>query len=204
PYVGGRSQFIKRSSPNDPFNDGSRQFAAAGLDIKYGVSSKFTLDATVNPDFGQVEVDPAVVNLSAFETFFPEKRPFFLEGANIFGNFGNGGANNFLGFNRAEPNLFYSRRIGRAPQGFASGDFVDQPSATTILGAGKLTGKTGSGWTFGLVEAATSREYAKVSTGGKSSSEEVEPFTNYLVARVEREKGRSGFGFMTTGVQRDL
>src|SRR3989441_4561652 len=186
PYLASRSEFIQPSSRNDPFNDGSRQFAATGLDIKYGVSSNFTLDATVNPDFGQVEVDPAVVNLSAFETFFPEKRPFFLEGANIFGNFGNGGANNFLGFNRAEPNLFYSRRIGRAPQGFASGDFVDQPRATTILGAGKLTGKTRGGWTLGLIEAATSREYAKVSTGNRTSSQEVEPFTNYFVARVQR------------------
>src|SRR5439155_9919773 len=135
---------------------------------------------------------------------FPEKRPFFLEGANIFGNFGGGGANNFLGFSRAEPNLFYTRRIGRAPQGSAQGDFIDRPSATTILGAGKLTGKTSGGWTFGLVEAATSREYAKVSTSGRQSREEVEPFTNYFVTRVQREKGRSGFGFLTTGVQRDL
>src|SRR6266571_2247328 len=204
PYLTSRSEFIQPSSRNDPFNDGSRQFAATGLDIKYGVSSNFTLDATVNPDFGQVEVDPAVVNLSAFEMFFPEKRPFFLEGANIFGNFGAGGANNFMGFNRAEPNLFYSRRIGRAPQGFASGDFVDRPPATSILGAGKLTGKTSGGWTFGLVEAAASREYAKVSTGNRASREEVEPFTNYFVARVQREENRGGFGFLTTGVQRDL
>src|SRR5207244_11288853 len=110
PYVGGRSQFIKRSSPNDPFIDGSRLFGSTGLDIKYGISSNFTLDATVNPDFGQVEVDPAVVNLSAFETFFPEKRPFFLEGANIFNNFGRGGSNNFWGFKRQEPNLLYLGR----------------------------------------------------------------------------------------------
>ena len=83
------------------------------------MSSSLSLDGTVNPDFGQVEVDPAVVNLTAFETFFEEKRPFFIEGANIFSNFGRGGANNFWGFNRAEPLLFYSRRIGRAPQGSA-------------------------------------------------------------------------------------
>jgi len=204
PYLVNRNEFIEPSSQSSPFNDGSRQFAATGVDIKYGVSSNVTLDATVNPDFGQVEVDPAVVNLSAFETFFPEKRPFFLEGSNIFGNFGNGGANNFMGFNRAEPNLFYSRRVGRAPQGAAFGDFVDQPSATTILGAGKLTGKTSGGWTFGLIEAVTSREYAKVMTGGQHSKSEVEPLTNYFVARVQREKGRSGFGFISTGVQRDL
>src|SRR5262245_1813167 len=100
PYIVARSQFIRPPSLNDPFNDGSRFFGATGIDIKYGLSSNFTLDATVNPDFGQVEVDPAVVNLSAFETFFPEKRPFFLEGANIFGNFGQGGANSSWGFNR--------------------------------------------------------------------------------------------------------
>src|SRR6266850_5979232 len=140
PYVANRTEFVQPASGNDPFNDGAREFGATGIDVKYGVSSNVTLDATVNPDFGQVEVDPAVVNLSAFETFFPEKRPFFLEGANIFGNFGMGGANNYMGFNRAEPTLFYSRRIGRAPQGSSSGDFVDSPGSTTILGAGKLTG----------------------------------------------------------------
>ena len=204
PYVANRTEFVQPASANDPFNDGARQFGATGLDIKYGVSSNVTLDATVNPDFGQVEVDPAVVNLSAFETFFPEKRPFFLEGANIFGNFGGGGANNFLGFNRAEPNLFYTRRIGRAPQGSAQGDFIDRPSATTILGAGKLTGKTAGGWTFGFVEAATSREHARTTSGTRRSRAEVEPLTNYLVGRVQREKGRSGVGFLTTGVQRDL
>ena len=113
-----------RAAPNtsnrpagDPFNDGARAFASAGLDLKYRVSSSLSLDATINPDFGQVEVDPAVVNLTAFETFFEEKRPFFIEGANIFSNFGRGGANNFWGFNRSEPMLFYSRRIGRSPQG---------------------------------------------------------------------------------------
>ncbi len=204
PYIANRNEFIQPSSPNDPFNDGSRSFVSTGLDIKYGLSSNITLDATVNPDFGQVEVDPAVVNLSAFETFFPEKRPFFLEGSDIFGNFGQGGANNFFGFNRNEPNIFYSRRIGRAPQGSASGDFVDQPAATTILGAGKLTGKTRGGWTFGLIEAATTREWAKSTNGVQHSRTEVEPFTNYYVARVQREKNRVAFGFLTTGVQRDL
>jgi hypothetical protein len=204
PYIVGRSEFIQPSSPNDPFNHGSRFFGATGLDIKYGVSSNFTLDATVNPDFGQVEVDPAVVNLSAYETFFPEKRPFFLEGANIFGNFGQGGSNNFWGFNRQEPNLFYTRRIGRAPEGTASGDFVDSPTSTTILGAGKLTGKTRNGWTLGLVEAVTSRESADVVTGGQPSTVQVEPLTNYFVARVLKESSRAGIGFLTTGVERDI
>ncbi len=204
PYVVGRSEFVEPSSRNNPFNDGSRFFGSTGLDIKYGISSNFTLDATVNPDFGQVEVDPAVVNLSAFETFFPEKRPFFLEGANIFNNFGRGGSNNFWGFNRQEPNLFYSRRIGRPPQRTAEGDFVDSPTATTILGAGKLTGKTRSSWTFGLVEAVTGREYAKTLQADQRFRVEVEPLTNYFVGRVLKEKNRGGFGFLATGVQRDL
>ena len=130
-------------------------------------------------------MDPAVVNLSAFETFFPEKRPFFLEGANIFGNFGSGGSNNFWGFNRQEPNLFYTRRIGRAPQGLASGDFVDKPGATTILGAGKLTGKTRNGWTLGLVEAVTGRESADVSTEGRRSQIEVEPLKAKLLGDLD-------------------
>ncbi|PYS43628.1 MAG: hypothetical protein DMG14_00280 [Acidobacteria bacterium] len=204
PYTVGRTQLIRPSVPTDPFNDGSRIFGATGLDIKYGISSNLTLDATVNPDFGQVEVDPAVVNLSAFETFFPEKRPFFLEGANIFANFGQGGSNNFWGFNRQEPNLFYTRRIGRAPQGTASGDFVDMPGSTTILGAGKLTGKTRNGWTLGLLEAVTGRESADVLLEGRRAHVEVEPLTNYLVARVLKESARAGVGFLTTAVDRDV
>ena len=203
PYVVARSEFIQ-PSPNDPFNSGSRVFGATGMDIKYGLSSNFTLDATINPDFGQVEVDPAVVNLSQFETFFPEKRPFFLEGANIFNNFGQGGSNNFWGFNRQEPNLFYTRRIGRTPQGTASGDFVNSPATTTILGAGKLTGKTRNGWTLGLVEAVTGRQYADVSTQDQQSKVEVEPLTNYMVTRVLHETNRAGMGFLATSVERDL
>src|SRR5215467_5426413 len=140
PYIVSRGQFIRPSGPHDPFNSGHRLFGATGMDLKYGLSSNFTLDATVNPDFGQVEVDPAVVNLSQFETFFPEKRPFFLEGTNIFDNFGRGGSNSFWGFNRNTPNLFYSRRIGRPPQETVAADSVDVPRSTTILGAGKLTG----------------------------------------------------------------
>ncbi len=204
PYVVGRTEFVKPVSPNDPFNDGSRQFGTGGIDIKYGLSSSFTLDATINPDFGQVEVDPAVVNLTAFETYFPEKRPFFLEGSNIFNNFGRIGSNSFWGFNREEPDLFYTRRIGRFPQGIASGDFVDMPKGTTILGAGKITGKTRKGWTFGLIEAVTSREFADVMLNGNRSTTEVEPLTNYFVGRALKENKRAGIGFLTTGVQRDL
>ena len=122
PYVASRAEFIGNGLENGPFNDGSRLFGAAGMDMKWSISSHMTLDATINPDFGQVEVDPAVVNLTAFETFFEERRPFFLEGAQIFQNFGRSGANNYWGFNSSDPNIFYSRRIGRSPQLDATGD----------------------------------------------------------------------------------
>ncbi len=141
PYVAGRVELVEPATSGNPFNDGARPFGAAGLDLKWGLTSNLTVSATVNPDFGQVEVDPAVVNLTAFETFFQEKRPFFLEGSQTFNNFGRGGANDFWGFNNSEPQIFYSRRIGRAPQLSVTGDYVDSPTATTILGAAKLTGK---------------------------------------------------------------
>ena len=205
PYAAGRSEFIAPSRPNHPFNDGSRTFGTAGLDMKWGVTSNLTIDTTFNPDFGQVEVDPAVINLSAFETFFQEKRTFFLEGSNIFSNFGQGGSNSFWGFNTSDPNVFYSRRIGRAPQISASGDFVDAPAAATILGATKLTGKTGGGWSIGLLEAVTDRETARTRSGLIGGAVDVEPMTNYAVARLQREiRGRVGLGFMTTSVLRRL
>ena len=204
PYVTGRAEYIQ-PSPGDPFNSGSRYFGNAGLDIKWGLTSNLTLDGTINPDFGQVEVDPAVVNLTAFETYYDEKRPFFLEGANIFGNFGHSGSNSFFGFNRPSPNLFYSRRIGRAPQGSAGGDFVDEPRSTTILGASKLTGKTASGWSIGVLDAVTASEFASVDTGGVRSEVEVEPPTNYLVGRLKRELGQhASVGVLFTSVERDL
>ena len=206
PYTAGRTEFITPQRSGDPFNDGSRTFGSAGLDMKWGLTSNLTVDATVNPDFGQVEVDPAVVNLSAFETFFPEKRSFFLEGAQILGNFGRLGANDFWGFNNSDPQLFYSRRIGRSPQLRASGDFVDPPRATTILGAAKLTGKTSGGWSLGLLEAVTSREMARINTEFVDGRALVEPLSNYAAARVQRDirAGRAGVGFLTTAVTRQL
>jgi len=204
PYVVSRAEYVEPSA-GDPFNDGARAFAGTGLDLKYRVSSSLSIDGTINPDFGQVEVDPAVVNLTAFETFFEEKRPFFIEGANIFSNFGRGGANNFWGFNRAEPMLFYSRRIGRSPQGSVSGDFVERPTSTTILGASKLTGKTRNGWSLGMLDAVTGREWAEAVTGLERTETEVEPLSNYLVGRSEKEIGRrAAFGGIVTAVNRDL
>jgi hypothetical protein len=203
PYTVARSEHVSADSGN-PFNDGSRQFGGFGADLKYGITTNLTLDATINPDFGQVEVDPAVVNLSQFETFFEERRPFFIEGSQIFSNFGRNGANNFWGFNRSEPNLFYSRRIGRSPQGDAEADFVDRSSATTILGAGKVSGKTASGWSLGLLEAVTGKEYARTFSGTRDGRVLVEPLTNYVVARAHRDfgGGRAGLGVLATSVIR--
>jgi hypothetical protein len=205
PYAVIRPEFVAPSSSRNPFNDGSRLFSGFGVDLKYGVTSSFVVDATINPDFGQVEVDPAVVNLGEFETAFPERRPFFVTGSDIFGGFGHGGANNFFGFNRSEPDIFRSRRIGRPPQGSASGEFVDVTNATTILGAAKLTGRTRGRWTVGVLEAVTGRETARVVSAGGPGEAVVEPLTNYLVARVRKDMGRrGGIGAFATSVNREL
>jgi hypothetical protein len=206
PYVVSRNEFIDPPGVGDPFNDGSRSAAAVGLDLKYGMSTNVTLDATVNPDFGQVEVDPAVVNLTDYETFFDEKRPFFIEGSQTFTNFGHNGANNFWGFNRSEPDVFYSRRIGRAPQGEAEGAFVRAPSATTILGAAKVTGRVKGGWTVGVLDAVTAQEQAQVMDASARTplDQPVEPLTNYFVGRAHRDGERAGVGFLGTAVLRDL
>ena len=198
PYATGHAE-ASPARPGDPFNDGSRQDGSAGMDLKYGVTSSLTLDATFNPDFGQVEQDPAFVNLSAFEQFLQERRPFFVEGGDLF-QFG--GAQ-----------LFYSRRIGRSPQGSAPVDtanhtyFYDIPENSTILGAGKLTGRSGP-WTLGVLEAVTGREFATVrdSTTGLTSQHEIEPLTNSLVARARRDMrgGATQVGVIATAVNRDL
>jgi len=203
PYAAG-SATLAPALPGDPFHDGKSASGNLGLDLRRKLGGSFALDATVNPDFGQVEVDPAVVNLSDYETFFPEKRPFFVEGAQVFENFGRNGANNYYWFQRSEPDLFYSRRIGRPPQGTAPGSFSDVPPATTILGAAKLTGKTVSGWTVGALEAVTARETAAWVDGVLRGTQEVEPLTSYLVARAQREAPRAGVGFLATAVDRDL
>ncbi len=166
--------------------------ASVGADLRLGIGTSATLSATVNPDFGQVEQDPAVLNLSIFETFFPEKRPFFLEDSRTFvppyGNF----------------QLFHSRRIGRTPGRFAVPDgqtVASQPAETTVLGAAKLTGK-GSGWTYGALTALTSREYARLTSGGEAL---IEPMTSYNTVRVQRDirKGTSNIGGIFTGVVRE-
>jgi hypothetical protein len=187
--------------PANPFYKLNDAQPSAGADLKYGLPNGLTLTATVNPDFGQVEVDPAVVNLSAFETFFPEKRPFFVEGANIF-NIGSiqGGPS------YGSQQIFYSRRIGRSPQRFVSGQFVDAPDATTILGAGKLTGKMGP-WTIGLLNALTAEESARVIDASNAElTTPVEPLSNYFVGRVRRDYrgGKTVLSLGGTAVNRDL
>ena len=205
PYVTTRAEFTEQDASN-PFNDGSQYIPTIGADFRVGVTSNLTLNGTVNPDFGQVEVDPAVVNLSDVEVFFPERRPFFIEGSSIF-NFGYGGASNHWGFNWGNPDLFYTRRIGRAPQGsLSSHDYADVPDGTRILGAAKLTGKIGEDWNFGTVQSVTARERAELELDGARLSEEVEPLSYYGVVRAQREfqEGRQGLGFISTTALRQL
>jgi len=203
PYVTGKGEYLVRS-PGDPFNDGSRHTPGGGADLRMAVGNNMTLNATANPDFGQVEVDPAVVNLSDVESYFQEKRPFFTENARVFG-FGNEGANDYWGFNWSEPTFFYTRRVGRAPQASPPpNDHADVPMATRILGAAKLTGKLSPSVNFGMMHALTAREDADVAVGGLRSRAEVEPLTYYGVLRTLKEfpGRRHGLGAMLTLAQR--
>jgi len=206
PYAVGQAQ-LRPSEQGNPFETGHKALGNMGFDLKVGLKSNLTLDSTVNPDFGQVEVDPAVVNLSAYETYYEEKRPFFIEGASIFDGFGRGGIYMNANINWPMPTFFYSRRIGRAPQGYITkgGDFFIIPDRTTILGAAKVTGKMG-GWNIGFINALTSREFAQIDASGLRLREEMEPFTYYGVLRAQKDinEGQHGFGFIATGVTRDL
>ena len=170
------------------------QQVTGGADIKYGITSNLTLDATINPDFGQVEADPAVLNLSSFETFFGERRPFFLEGTGIFSYRTSCGD-----IDTGCTGLFYSRRIGRYPA--LRDDFGDarSPQATTILGAAKLTGRLARGTSVGVFNAVTQRE-----TGPDDYT--LEPLANYAVGRLRQEigNGQGDVGFMITAVNRNL
>jgi hypothetical protein len=208
PYVVGRSSNIPVSDAANPFQEPHALDGRIGADARMLLTSNLTLNATVNPDFGQVEVDPAVVNLSAFETSFEEKRPFFVEGA---GYFGLGGLNCYFCSNVSSLGLFYSRRIGRVPQGGANAEnaglYADVPDNTAILGAAKLTGRTPSGWSVGLMDAVTRRERALVQRADSSRvSVEVEPFSNYFVGRVAKDLrgGATVLRAMGTSVVRQM
>ncbi|RMI08677.1 MAG: hypothetical protein D6681_07870 [Calditrichaeota bacterium] len=194
PYAAAEATLRSEVDPADPFHRSTEAIARGGMDLKMGLGPNLTLDATVNPDFGQVEADPAEVNLSAFETFFEERRPFFIEGSGLLTGSG--------------PGYFYSRRIGAAPRGEASGDFVDVPDNTTILGAAKLTGRLRSGLSVGALGAITAREFARVFYDSSRTEQavEVEPLTAYGIVRLQQEFGRdaSTAGITLTGVRRDL
>ena len=198
----------------DPFRHRSTNTTRIGADAKVLLTSNLTLDATINPDFGQVEVDPATVNLSAFETFFQEKRPFFVanQSAFSFGTF-----KCFFCSNVSSLDVFYSRRIGRAPQLTDAvgndADYLDAPDASTILGAAKVTGRTKGGWTVGLLDALTNKETARYVPTGTSAtlpdqfrSAEVEPLTNYFMGRLRRDfnGGNTRLGTIATLTSRAL
>ena len=194
---------------DDPFKSESNYASRFGANVKYGLTSNITLDVTINPDFGQVEQDPSEVNLTAYESYFDEKRPFFMEGANIFQYPIMMGDDNNEG-------LFYSRRIGRPPQFYpldtsrwpdAENYYENTPKFTKILGAAKVTGRTSKGWSIGVLEALTDKEEAQVELPtGERAGIAVEPMTNYFVARTIKDfnNGRSTIGGILTSVLRDI
>jgi hypothetical protein len=186
--------------PGNPLTKTTDPNGSVGVDVKYALRPGLTLTGTVNPDFGQVEADPAVVNLSAFETFFSERRPFFMEGSGIFSFDVDCNDGNCSG-------LFYSRRIGRTPRGspeVPDGGYSVSPAQTTILGATKLTGKIGA-FSVGALNAITADEDAVIATGDLRTRQTVEPLTSYSVVRARREfKNQSAFGFMATSTNRNL
>ena len=209
PYAVSRAQ-SKFADAADPFHKTNTGDLRLGADAKVLLTSSLTLDATVNPDFGQVEVDPATVNLSAFETFFQEKRPFFVANRNAFGF---GDFNCMFCDNVSSLDLFYSRRIGRSPQlnGYVdnSATYSDLPGNTQILGAAKITGRA-NGFTVGLLDAVTNKQTARFRSSSAPNAptleQEVEPLSNYFVGRVRRDfrEGATTFGGMVTSTERKL
>jgi hypothetical protein len=192
PYTSGRLNTYE-ADPANPFTKNGRDWdGKIGLDAKIGISSNFTVDMTLNPDFGQVELDPSVMNLTAFETFYDEKRPFFLEGKTIFN------------YDFDDIDLFYSRRIGQSPsyeipQGGSY--FVDAPENTTIIDALKLSGKTAGGLSVGFIQSLTSEENARLNDGlGNKHKIAVEPMANYSILRVQKDynEGTTTIGGMLT------
>jgi hypothetical protein len=183
----------------NPFRDGNDTKLSAGLDAKIGITNDLTLDLTINPDFGQVDADPAAIALDGFQIFFEERRPFFVENKNIFD----------FRFADNPDNLFYSRRIGRNPQGrvsLAENENVDLPKYSTILGAAKFSGKTKNGWSIGVLESVTDNEYAEIDNNGSRREQIVEPLTNYFVGRAQKDfNNRNSFiGGIFTATNRNL
>ncbi len=190
PYIVANTEYEPATNSNQTFWDELPPNIEAGLDFKMGIGPGFTLDATINPDFGQVEADPADVNLSAFETFFEEKRPFFIEGNNILSG--------------SWPRYYYSRRIGGKSNGDMNGK---SPDNTRILGAAKLTGRSSDGLSVGGLGAVTNNAFVEVTDITETKSEiEIEPMTYYGLARIQKEFGKdaSTVGLMLTSVFRNM
>ncbi|MEL6718519.1 MAG: DUF5916 domain-containing protein [Bacteroidota bacterium] len=205
PYAVGQAASFEKVEGN-PFADGSDYKLTAGVDGKIGVTSDFVLDFTINPDFGQVEADPSVVVLDGFQVFFREQRPFFVENRNIF-DYSITSAEAGGAFN--SDILFYSRRIGGSPHGYPSlqnGEYVDVPQNTSILGAAKFSGKTKKGFSLGILESVTAKEFATIDLGGEQREEIVEPLTNYFVGRAQQDfnEGNTYVGGILTSVNRNL
>lgn len=204
PYVVAKTERFKKEEENPFRKSGKINDLDVGLDAKIGLTNYLTLDLTINPDFGQVEADPSEVNLTTYETFFEEKRPFFIEGKNILTyklNFGDG--------DLAYDGLFYSRRIGRRPNYYPDlndGEYADVPGVTSILGAAKITGKTKSGWSVGLLESVTAKESSAIKGFGNERNITVEPLTNYFIGRLQKDfnDGNTYLGGMVTAVNRSL
>jgi hypothetical protein len=199
PYIAGGSTVNGDRDGRDPFDDGKNLDGRIGADLKMGLGPNLTLEAAINPDFGQVEADPAEVNLTAFATRFTEKRPFFVEGAQLF--------------NIGHPNFYYSRRIGARPIGPAAGDYVDYPDANSIIAAAKITGRLQSKTSIGFLTAVTDDEAARVAmlnTGAAPNSNirdvDVAPHAYHMVGRVLQEFGAnaSTAGLIVNYMHRDL
>ena len=197
PYVRGSLNRFQPEADNPFAASGRKEAGGLGLDGRIGLSGNFNLDFTVNPDFGQVEADPSVVNLTAFETFYEEKRPFFMEGKQVFD------------FDLNGQSLFYSRRIGRAPRISpepGADEYTDSPEITTILGAAKVTGKTANGWSLGILSSLTSEEKAEISKGAGARKQTVEPLAHYAAARAQRDfaGGNHSLGAIFTAMNRRI
>ncbi len=205
PYVAGETLYRGAPNPDNPFEEKVSLNTRIGGDVKVGLGPNLTLDGTINPDFGQVEADPAQVNLTAFETFFEEKRPFFTEGQQLFRVLG--GGNGGGGGGRSD-SYFYSRRIGAAPSLRPEADYSEDISNTSILGAAKITGRSPNGLSLGGLTAVTGKERARVFNTQTNQFDDVpvEPLTSYNVLRLQQEFGpySSTAGFILTGVYRGL
>ncbi|MBB3699605.1 carbohydrate binding family 9 domain-containing protein [Flammeovirga yaeyamensis] len=205
PYVLARNDRGPKEEGN-PYKTGSEYGISAGVDGKIGITSDITFDFTVNPDFGQVEADPSQLNLSTFEIFLQERRPFFIEGRNTLSF---AATRSRAGGSFSRDNLIYTRRIGKSPSYYPDteeGQYLDQPKSVPILGAYKLTGKNKKGFAFGVMQNFTAKTSAEIDTNGEKSKKTVEPFTSYLVGRATQDinQGNSVVGVAFTSTNRNI